>query len=193
LERKKRLVLIILLTLPVFPTIAALQVRPVLALVPSVDAPVPWTSGTHTILNITVRHDKTVPSGSSHYVDYVEVDIDGTPDIINLDPSQPEDFFVIQYDMGEMIGTPTVKARAHCTVHGLSGYSPSVQVPEFSFFQLLLILAIITIAIALLRSKVYGLKKKTFRNTEGPAIFPNDNKTTRALCQKISGDKNGSF
>jgi hypothetical protein len=187
LERKKGLVLITLLVLPIFLTIATLQIRPVLALVPSVDAPVPWTSGTHTILNITVRHDKTVPPLPSHYVDYIEVDVDGTPDIVDLDPSQPEDFFVVQYDMGEVTGTPTVKVRAHCTVHDLSAYSPSVQVPEFSFFQLLLILAIITIAIVLLRSKVHGAKKKTFRDTEV------GNKTARASCQKISGDKNGSF
>jgi hypothetical protein len=54
LERKKGLVLITLLVLPIFFAIVTLQIRPVVALVPSVDAPVPWTSGTHTILNITL-------------------------------------------------------------------------------------------------------------------------------------------
>jgi hypothetical protein len=171
LERKKGLVFTTFLMLLVFATIAALQVRSVLALVPSVDAPVPWTSGTHTILNITIRHDKTNPPFSDHYVDYVEVDINGTPHTINLEPPQPDDFFIIQYDMGEVTGTPTVKARAHCTYHGLSGFSPSVQVPELSFSQLLLILAIISITIVLLRSKVHGLRKKTVKNTEGPAPF----------------------
>jgi hypothetical protein len=176
LERKKGLVLITLLALPVFLTMAALQVRPVLALVPSVDAPVPWTSGTHTILNITVRHEIS-PPGAGHYVDYVEVDIDGTPHIIDLDPPQSDHFFVIQYDMGEVTGTPTVKARAHCTIHGLGGYSPSVQVPEFSFSQLLLILAIMSITIVLIRLKVHGLRKKTVKDTEGPALFLGDGKT----------------
>lgn len=176
LEKKKGLVFTIFLMLLVFATIAALQIRPVLALVPSVDAPVPWTSGTHTILNITVRHEIN-PPGAGHYVDYVEVDIDGTPHTINLEPPQPDHLFTIQYDMGEVTGTPTVKARAHCTVHGPSGYSPSVQVPEFSFSQLLLILAIISIATVLLRSKVHGLRKKTVKNTEGPPILPSDSKT----------------
>lgn len=193
LERKKSLVLVTLLIFPIFLTIAALQIRPVLALTPSVDVPVPWASGTHTILNITVRHDKTNPPFSDHYVDYVEVDIDGTPHTINLEPPQPDQFFIIQYDMGEVTGAPTVRARAHCTYHGLSVYSPSIQVPEFSFSQLLLILAAISIAVVLLRSKVHGLRKKTVKGTEGLAPFPRSNKTARASWQEISGGKNGPF
>lgn len=193
MERKKGLVLIILLMLLVFPTIAALQIHRVLANLPSVDAPVPWTSGTHTILNITVRHDTTSLPLSDHYVDQVEVNIDGTPHIMNLTPPQPQYFFVIQYDMGQVTGTPTVKARAHCTYHLWGGYSLSVQVPEFSSFQLLLVLATTSITIVLLRSKVHGLRKKTVKNTEGIALFPADSKTARASCQEILDGKNGSF
>jgi hypothetical protein len=164
----------------IFPTIAVLQIHPVLANLPTVDAPVPWTFGNHTVLDITVRHDTTSLPYADHYVDHVEVDIDGIPHIINLTAPQQQYSFVVQYDMGQVTGTPTVEARAHCTYHGWGSFSPSVQVPEFSFLQLLSILAITSIMILLLRSKMHGLKKKIVKNTEGLALFLGDSKTIKA-------------
>jgi hypothetical protein len=183
LERKKGSILIILMVLPMFLAGFASQIRPALALTPSVDAPLVWTSGTHTILNITVRHE-IIPAEPSHYVNFVEVDIDGTTHTINLSPPQPDHFFIVQYDMGEVAATPTVKARAHCTIHNFSAYSPSVQVPEFSFAQLLLILVTILGLVVLVRSKVHSLRKKTVKNPKGIALFLGNSKTIRTLSSE---------
>ena len=136
-------------------TITGFQINPVLADVPTVESIEPWTSETDTILNITVRHAS--PS-SSHYVDKVEVDIDGAVHDIDLTP-QSTLTFVEQYNMGEVVDTPTVQARAHCTFHGWSGWSEPVEVPEFSSIHLLLVLAIVSFAVLLLRSKIASSKK----------------------------------
>jgi len=121
-----------------------------------------WTSGTDTILNITVRHSSPT---SSHYVNEVEVDVDGAVHDLDLAPQSTETF-VVQYNMGELVDEPTVRARAHCTIHGWSSWSNSEKVSDSSSIPLLpilaivLVLAIVSIVVLLLRSKVYGSKKK---------------------------------
>lgn len=146
----------------------AFESRPALATIPSLDTPIPWTSGTHTILNITIHHDTTLLPSPDHYINQVEVDIDGTPHLINLtnSPQQPQFSFIVQYDMGEVTGTPMVQARAHCTFHLWGSLSTSVQIPEFSLNQVLLVLVIIASAFAFLRYKGFGSKKKTLKTTE---------------------------
>ncbi len=142
--------------------IAGFQIHPVLADVPSVSSLEPWTSGTGTILNITVRHSSPT---SSHYVNKVEVDVDGAVHDIDLTP-QSTVTFVAQYNLGELADEPTVRARAHCTIHGWSSWSNSDQLSDSSSIPLLPILAIVSvlaiaaIVLLLLRSKVYGSKKK---------------------------------
>jgi len=155
---RKSLVITLILTLT---AIKVLQFRPAFANIPSVDTPVPWTSGTHTMLNITIHHDTTALPFPDHYISQVEVDVDGTPNIIPLtnSPPQPQYSFIIQYDMGVVAGTPTVQAKAYCTYHFWGSLSPSIQIPEFSMVQLLPIIAIISIAILLLRPKVSNSKK----------------------------------
>lgn len=129
--------------------IAGFQIKLALADIPTVENVEPWTSGSDTILNITVRHALPL---TSHYVDKVEVDIDGTIHDVALTP-QSTVTFVEPYNMGEVTDTPTVQVRAHCNLHGWSGWSDPLAVPEFSTVSLLLILAIVSIAALLLRSK----------------------------------------
>lgn len=59
------------------------RVHPVWADVPSVKNIEVWMSETDTILSITIRHASPT---SSHYVDKVEVDVNGTIQTIDLPP-----------------------------------------------------------------------------------------------------------
>jgi uncharacterized membrane protein YozB (DUF420 family)/desulfoferrodoxin (superoxide reductase-like protein) len=107
---------------------SVLVVDTVLADVPVVNSVKPWTraSDNHVILNITVTHRNYY---TGHYVDYVQVDIDGAIDTTNLSPPQPvNQAFVVEYDMGVISTNPTVRARAHCTLHGSSIWSASVKI-----------------------------------------------------------------
>lgn len=94
------------------------HINPILADVPHDIMVEPWTSGTHTILNITVTHNSPA---SDHYVDLVQINISGTIHDIHLN-SQPSVTFVVEFDMGEITSIPTVRARAHCIVHGWSDW-----------------------------------------------------------------------
>ncbi len=154
-KRTKRLVLVLLLALV---ATAIFQIRVALADVPSVVSIEPWTSETDTILNITVTHSSPT---SSHYVNKVEVDVNGTINDIDLTP-QSTVTFTVQYDLGELAVEVPVQARAYCTIHGWSNWSSPVVVPEFSFVQLLPILAGVSIAVLLLRRVV--VKNGTFQS-----------------------------
>lgn len=124
--------------------------NPVLADVPDVLNVEPWTSGTETILNITVRH--SAPTGS-HYIDIVQVDVDGAVDDIPLEP-QSTNPFIIHYNMGEVTGEPSVQARAHCTLHGWGSWSESLVIPEFSSHMVLVILAVLILATIYFKDKM---------------------------------------
>ncbi|UCB60828.1 MAG: hypothetical protein JSV75_04325 [Candidatus Bathyarchaeota archaeon] len=145
-KKPKTLTILLVLALAV---LFAFQTNLVLADIPDVTSVEPWTSGTDTILNITVRHASPTPT---HYVDAVEVDIDGTVEAVYLE-GQSTETFLAQYNMGEVTDTPAVQARAFCTWHGWSSWSQPVVVPEFSTIYLFLFLAFVSIAILLVRSK----------------------------------------
>jgi len=103
--------------------VSAFIVDSVLADVPVVNTIQPWTrpNDGHTVLNVTVTHNNYY---SGHYVDWIQVDVDGAVDTVNLSPPQPLNLpFVVQYDMGIISGTPTVRAKAHCNLHGPSAWS----------------------------------------------------------------------
>ncbi len=153
---KKSLFVMLFLALLI---IASFQIKLVLADVPNVESVEPWTSGTDTILNITVRHSSPT---TSHYVNKVEVDVDGSIQNIDLPstPIQSAPTFVVQFNMGELTTTPTVKAKANCNLHGPGDWSNPVEVPEFSPIHLLLVLAIVSSAVLLLRSKIFRYKEK---------------------------------
>jgi len=143
-----------------FVMVVAFQVGPAFADVPNVLGIVPWTSGSDTVLNITVRH--ALPT-SSHFVNRVEVEINGTVQTINLSWSPVQTGpFVVQYNLGQVVGVVNVRARPNCNVHGNGGdtnwFGP-VEVPEFSVVQLLAILAIVSALILLMRLKIRSIQK----------------------------------
>jgi len=70
------------------------------------------------------------PSRCCHYVDLVEVDVNGQVRQFTLQP-QDSDPFTMELDLGQVQGTPNVRARAHCNTHGWSDWSNQVPVPEF--------------------------------------------------------------
>jgi hypothetical protein len=150
-NREKKVSLVLMLFLA-FASIAAFQISHVLADIPHNISIQPWTSGTHTILNITITHGGGAPT-SSHYVNTVQVNVSGVVDDITLTP-QSTVTFVVQYDMGEITGTPTVQARADCTLHGWSGWTNPQSVPEFPLIALFPVFAVLMAAVLLLHSKL---------------------------------------
>ncbi|MEM2102931.1 MAG: hypothetical protein QXM22_05400 [Candidatus Bathyarchaeia archaeon] len=142
-----------------FVMIAAFQVGPVFADVPNVLSIVPWTSGTDTILNITVRHASPT---SVHFVNRVEVEVNGTVQTINLSwPPVQTNPFIVQHNLGQIVGIVNVRARPNCNVHGNGGdtnwFGP-VEVPEFLAVQLLAVLAVISALLLFLRPKMRGVQ-----------------------------------
>jgi uncharacterized membrane protein YozB (DUF420 family) len=105
---------------------SVLVVNTVFADVPVVNSVKPWTraSDSHLVLNITVTHRNYY---TGHYVDTVRVDVNGTINTVNLSPPQIVTF-VVEYDTGVVAANLTVRAMAHCTVHGSSSWSSPVQI-----------------------------------------------------------------
>jgi desulfoferrodoxin (superoxide reductase-like protein) len=68
--------------------------------------------------------------GPNHYVDMVEVQVNGATQQFSLQP-QTTDPFRVELDLGMLQGTPEVQARAHCNIHGWSDWSQTIAVPEF--------------------------------------------------------------
>jgi hypothetical protein len=150
-EKRKSLAAALFLALA---SIAAFQVNHVRADIPhdtTIQSWIPPSPGTHLFLNITITHDTGAPT-SSHYVDVAQVNISGLVHDIPLSP-QSTVTFVVQYDMGEVSGTPTVQARARCNTHGWSDWSTPQAVPEFPLITPFPLLAVATIAALFLRSK----------------------------------------
>ena len=141
--------------------IAVCQVAPVFADVPAVTGITAWTrqSDNHTILNITVVHNGYY---SGHYVIWIQVNVSDALQAISLTDTSPVDqtvssTFVVPHDIGVVTDNPTVQAQAYCTVHGEGSWSTILTVPEFSSLQLVLILAVLTVAALFFR----------FRSVEG--------------------------
>jgi len=78
-------------------------------------------------IRLQIRHAN--PS-SSHYVNEVEVDINGQVTKFNLQP-QTTNPFTVELDLGVFQGKPNVRARANCNLHGWSSWSDQIQIPEF--------------------------------------------------------------
>jgi hypothetical protein len=150
-NREKKVSLVLMLFLA-FASIAAFQISHVLADVPHNMSIQPWTSGTSTILNITITMDAGAPT-SIHYVDVVQVNVSGVVHDRTF-TSQPAATFVVRYDMGEITGTPTVQTRAHCIIDGWSGWTNPQSVPEFPLIALFPVFAVLTVAVLLLHSRL---------------------------------------
>lgn len=69
----------------------------------------------HTILVIRINH--ATPS-ATHYVNMIEIDVNGdVKQVTGLKPQTSEEF-EYRADLGEISGTPVIKVRAHCIIHG---------------------------------------------------------------------------
>lgn len=128
------------------------SVAPVKAIVPQVQNVTVWNSGGETILNITVYH---TPVEASHHVDEIEVDVDGS--ITSFPVDQPSTTFTFQANLGQITGTPSARARAHCNVHGWSSWSSPLQIPEFPSWIILPLFVIATLVVLIYRNR---LRKK---------------------------------
>ncbi len=78
-------------------------------------------------VRLQIRHAN--PS-SNHYVDTVEIDLNGQATTPALQP-QTTNPFTAEFELGDIQGNPNVKARARCNLHGWSGWSTQIQIPEF--------------------------------------------------------------
>jgi hypothetical protein len=152
---KKSLAVGLLLVLS---TIIWLNINPVSAQTLQIDSIDHYYSGTDLILNITVTH---APQGPGVYVplnfvDHIDIEIDGAFPYIfvnTADASYGLTTFSIQYNVGEVTGTPTVRARA-CNMQGDGEWCAPVVVPEFSLFLLVPFFIVGSIAVLLIKSKI---------------------------------------
>ena len=157
---KKSLVIGLLLVLS---TIIWLNINPVSAQQLNIDSVDPYTSGTDTILNITITH--VAPDASPgvfnplNFVDTIEIDMDGDLQTLGdvqmvsvADASYGVTTFSIQYNMGEVTGTPTVYVRAN-NLQMNGEWFPYV-IPEFSLFLLVPFFIVGSIAVLLIKSKI---------------------------------------
>jgi len=69
---------------------------------------------------------------ADHYVNLVEVEIDGTPHQISVMQPPTAETFKVTYYIGQLTGYPTIRVRAHCTIHGWSEWSQPQVIPEYS-------------------------------------------------------------
>jgi len=84
-------------------------------------------------IEIQINHQNPSFGGYSadHYVDLVEVEIDGTPHQISAMQPPTAETFTVTYYIGELTGYPTIRVRAHCTIHGWSPWTQPQVIPEY--------------------------------------------------------------
>jgi hypothetical protein len=150
-------------TLFLFTILGSFQTQRVNALIPSIVSISYGTSGTHTILNITVSHAPPPSLGSGHYVSIVEVDVNGTINDLSQTAPQSTDTFTVQYDIGEISAPLAVRTRAFCNIHGWSNWSTTTTIPEYSLFSLALIIMFGTLMILLIKL-LQGREQRSFFN-----------------------------
>ena len=119
------------------------------AIVPQVQDVTVSNSGDNTLLDVTFYH---TPVTASHYVNGVEVDVDGV--ITNYQISQDSTTFTAQINLGQITGNPSVRARAHCIVDGWSSWSNQVTIPEFPSWVILPLVLIATFSVIVVRKKL---------------------------------------
>jgi len=84
-------------------------------------------------LEIEINHLNPSIGGYSadHYVNLIEVEVDGTPHQIQVAQPPTAETFKATYYIGELTGYPTIRVRAHCTIHGWSEWSQPQVIPEY--------------------------------------------------------------
>jgi len=90
-------------------------------------------TGGQVSLDIKINHLNPSFGGYSadHYVDLIEVEVDGEPHQIQVAQPPTAETFTVTYYIGELTGYPTVRIRAHCTIHRWSEWSQPQVIPEF--------------------------------------------------------------
>ena len=124
--------------------LAAFSLLTMFIMIPMANANVPTvlqitniSQGSSGRISLQISHSSPSPS---HYVDTVEVDVNGQVKQFSLQP-QTSDPFTVELDLGQLQGTANVRARAHCTIHGWGSWSNQIAVPEFSELAATIILA----------------------------------------------------
>jgi hypothetical protein len=141
-----------LLALLLGAVVVSVQVLTVGALVPSIVSVVSYDVGSTTWLNITVYHAAPPALGSGHYTSVIQLEVNGTVQDLPQSPQSTETFSV-QHSLGPTSGKYSVRARALCNLHGYSGWSNPVTVPEYSLLAVVLFMALATLTV--------GVAKKT--------------------------------
>ena len=67
------------------------------------------------------------------------MDVNGSVEFTTFFP-QATETFIVPYNLGEVVGTPFVSVRAHCTFHGWSSWSEPIVIPEFTVVAFLIAL-----------------------------------------------------
>ena len=99
------------------------------------------SQGTSGKIHLQITHLNPNPT---HYVDVIEVDVNGKVTQFSQQP-QTTDPFTVDIDIGQLEGPPLVRARAHCTKHGWSIWSGQIQIPEFADLGLAVVLALASV------------------------------------------------
>lgn len=77
------------------------------------------TQNGNTILLIKIRHSNP---RATHYVDMIEIDVDGEiTKVAGIEPQDTQEF-EYEYNLGEIGEDAKVKVRAHCNLHGWSSW-----------------------------------------------------------------------
>jgi hypothetical protein len=120
------------------------------AIVPEIQEVVFWNNGENNMLNVTIYH---TPVTAFHYVDQIEVDIDG---IISSYPvSQPSVTFTAQINLGQIIGNPLGRTRAHCTIDGWNSWSSQQAIPELSLSTIISLCLVGTLMVIVVKKKLF--------------------------------------
>jgi len=124
-------------------------VSPVKAIVPQVQNIIFWNNGGDTIMNVTIFH---TPVTTIHYVNQVEVDIEGG--ITNYPIDQPSATFTTQINLGQITGNPLARVRAHCTFDGWSSWSNQQNIPEFPLWIILPLFLVTSLIVTIYRKRM---------------------------------------
>jgi desulfoferrodoxin (superoxide reductase-like protein) len=127
------------------------------ALVPSISSVTSRDEGSTAWVDIVVIHQPPPDISPTHYVTVVQLTVNGTT--VDLpQTTQTTETFTVQYSLGPNTDTYTVTARAMCNVHGYSGQSNPVVIPES--ISAILVIALATVTVALSR-KALGRRKES--------------------------------
>ena len=109
-----------------------------------------WDNGEDTMLNVTFYH---TPVTTFHYVDKIEVDIDGA--VTSYPVSQSSATFTAQISLGQISGNPPARTRVHCTIDGWSSWSSQQIIPELSLWITIPLYLIGTMAVIVAKKKFF--------------------------------------